>query len=898
MRILQSPRRWQLSLAFYLMAIIGVMTIVATLYLSEVTRRTIQGSVESNQSWANRLATLTELQQAVVDLNVRAKASDKLDATRVRVRRSHALRSLDEILARLRSDLRGGLTLAEESRVSDALSEIAAEVNALIVDSDLALDWSEVGDAVGATAATAAMDQHLAHIIAASGRLQQTIQALQRQTFAQQQLYLGDVQNFKYAFSAVVLVLVGTSIFIGGRVSRLAREVDESRHSYLESLEERDRDLHLANERLEAAIAERTTELKVSEGKFRTLVGNIPGACYRCADDADYTMEFISDAIIDICGYPASDFIGSTVRTYASIIHPDDLNMVAEVVGAGLAARRQYTIEYRVIHRDGAVRWVYEKGQGVFAADGAILHVDGAILDITERRRMEIEFRENEQRLKAIFSNVPGACYRAAHDLDFTMEFISDAIENIAGYPAGDFIGNRVRSFVSIIHPDDRDMVERVASEAVQARRPYMIEYRLVHSDGSIRWVHEKGQAEFDDDGEVRHLDGAIFDISDNREIREELAASEQKFKSLLTNIPGAVYRCAFDDDYTIAFVSDVIEDISGYPASDFVDNRVRSYASIIHPDDYVMVGEMTDETRSESHRSSIEYRIIHRDGSVRWVYDRGQGVYGVDGKLLHIDGAIFDITTRKDLETQLVDQKQMATIGQVAATVSHELRNPLGAIRNSMALVRQLTRDKQLGIDRALDRVDRNIERCTTIISELLDFTRRKELNRQPTSIDAWLEEMLAEQTLPPDVALERELGASDEVTIDRDKFRQVVVNLIENAAQALQDATWQPPEGHRRCIIVRTETAGPHVRLSVIDSGPGIPREVMDRIFEPLFTTKSFGVGLGLPTVRQIVEQHGGTINVESRINEGSTFTIWLPRQGEAASHPGESTSREAAA
>jgi PAS domain S-box-containing protein len=586
------------------------------------------------------------------------------------------------------------------------------------------------------------------------------------------------------------------------------------------------------------------------------------------------------------------------MRTYASIIHPDDLAMVAEVVGAGLAARRQYTIEYRVIHRDGSVRWVYEKGQGVFAADGAILHVDGAILDITERRRMEIEFRENEQRLKAIFSNVPGACYRAAHDLDFTMEFISDAIENIAGYPASDFVGNRVRSFVSIIHPDDREMVERVASAAVEARRSYMIEYRLLHSDGSIRWVHEKGQAEFDDKGEVRHLDGAIFDISDNHRIREELTASEQKFKSLLTNIPGAIYRCAFDADYTIAFISDVIEDISGYPASDFVDNRVRSYASIIHPDDYAMVGEMTDETRADRHRSSIEYRIIHRDGTVRWVYDRGQGVYGADGELLHIDGAIFDITTRKDLETQLVDQKQMATIGQVAATVSHELRNPLGAIRNSMALVRQVTRDKQLGIDRALDRVDRNIERCTTIISELLDFTRRKELNRQPTAIDPWLEEMLAEQTLPPDVALERELGASDEVAIDRDKFRQVVVNLIENAAQALQDPTWQPPEGHRRFIIVRTETAGPHVRLSVIDSGPGIAREVMDRIFEPLFTTKSFGVGLGLPTVRQIVEQHGGTIDVESRINEGSAFTIWLPRQGESGSRTDESATREAAA
>jgi PAS domain S-box-containing protein len=767
MRILQSLQRRQLSLAFYIMAMIGVLTIMATLYLSDVTRRTIQGSVESNQSWANRLATLTELQQAVVDLNVRAKASGKLDAMTVRVRRAHAQKNLNDILARLRSDLHDGLSPAEGRRVSDDLDEILAETNALIVDSDLALDGSQAGDPDGVSAATDAMDRRLSRIVAAAGRLQQSIQALQREAFAEQQLYLGDIQDFKYAFSAIVLVLVAASIYIGGRVSRLTREVDENRRGYLESLEARDRDLRLANERLEAAIAARTTELQVSEGKFRTLVGNIPGACYRCADDADYTMEFISDAIIDICGYPASDFIGNTARTYASIIHPDDLALVAELVGAGLAARRQYTIEYRVIHRNGSVRWVYEKGQGVFAADGTILHVDGAILDATESHK-----------------------------------------------------------------------------------------------------------------------------------IREELTASEQKFKSLLTNIPGAIYRCAFDATYTIAFISDIIEDISGYPASDFVDNRVRSYASIIHPDDYAMVGEMTDETRTDSHRSSIEYRIIHRDGSVRWVYDRGQGVYGADGKLLHIDGAIFDITTRKDLETQLVDQKQMATLGQVAATVSHELRNPLGAIRNSMALVRQLTRDKQLGVERALDRVDRNIERCTVIISDLLDFTRRKELNRQPTAIDAWLAEMLAEHLLPDGVALERDLRANDEVAIDREKFRQVVVNLVDNAAQALKDPIWQPPEGHRRCIIVRTETAGPHVRLSVIDSGPGIAPDVIARIFEPLFTTKSFGVGLGLPTVRQIVEQHGGTINVESRINEGSSFTIWLPRGGETSSHPGEAASRNVAA
>jgi signal transduction histidine kinase len=107
------------------------------------------------------------------------------------------------------------------------------------------------------------------------------------------------------------------------------------------------------------------------------------------------------------------------------------------------------------------------------------------------------------------------------------------------------------------------------------------------------------------------------------------------------------------------------------------------------------------------------------------------------------------------------------------------------------------------------------------------------------------------------------------------------VIVNLVDNAAQALTDPGWQPPTEPERRITVRSEAAGPYLKLSVIDTGCGIPADKLGRIFEPLFTTKSFGVGLGLPTVRQIIEQHGGTIDVESVVDQGTTFTIWLPRQ-----------------
>jgi signal transduction histidine kinase len=257
--------------------------------------------------------------------------------------------------------------------------------------------------------------------------------------------------------------------------------------------------------------------------------------------------------------------------------------------------------------------------------------------------------------------------------------------------------------------------------------------------------------------------------------------------------------------------------------------------------------------------------------------------------------GIRTDITARKraELELQkthdelkaatdrLAKQERLSMLGQVAGTVSHELRNPLSAIRNSMALLRQLTAGKVAGVERSLDRIDRNIERCARIINDILDFTRVKELQREPVTLDAWLGDTLNEIAVPPQVTVRREFQFGAELALDRDRFRQIVVNLVDNAAQALVDIGWACPDDRQRTIIVRTESAGPYVRLSVADNGPGIQADSLSKIFEPLFTTKSFGVGLGLPTVRQIVEQHGGTIDVESTVDQGTIFTIWLPRQ-----------------
>jgi len=234
-----------------------------------------------------------------------------------------------------------------------------------------------------------------------------------------------------------------------------------------------------------------------------------------------------------------------------------------------------------------------------------------------------------------------------------------------------------------------------------------------------------------------------------------------------------------------------------------------------------------------------------------------------------------------KTAQSELLRKEKLATLGQLTATVSHELRNPLGAMRPSMFVIQKRSDKKDEKMQQAIERVDRNVTRCDRIIDELLDFTRTTEIETQATNIDAWLNTTLSEITIPKGIELVYQPGLGElELGIDTGRMRRALINIIDNACQAMTSED-NPNQGKKDATLtVTTHLNDGRAEIEVSDTGPGIPDDVLPKIFEPLYSTKTFGVGLGMATIRQIAQQHGGDVEIKSTNSKGTTVGIWLPQ------------------
>ncbi len=492
--------------------------------------------------------------------------------------------------------------------------------------------------------------------------------------------------------------------------------------------------------------------------------------------------------------------------------------------------------------------------------------------NIIRRDELEKAFRESEDRFRDL---VEGSIEGIMIHRDFKPLFVNSTYAEIFGFDSPE----KVRAL---------DWVLELAAPHVQARAmgyaaarlrgddaPTDYEYEGLRNDGSTIWLDNRVRVIWWQ-GEPA-IQSTVIDITERKRVEDALRESEERLSLAAQSAKFGAWSRRIPGDEVVW--DERTEAIFGLEPGAF-EGTMEAFLARVHPDDRDRITTGHRRLIEEGVPHAVDFRIAWPNEEVRHIATRASVVRGDRDSSLQIIGMLQDITEQKRLESESLRQGRLATLGQLTATVSHELRNPLGVIRTSTFLVRDNLKHDNPLVQRSLERIERNIIRCDRIIDELLDFTRITEIEAEPTAIDAWLEETLNEQALPSGVALRSEFGIRNiAVPFDHDRFRRAIVNVFDNGCQAMVGEGRKDTGSEKHTLTVRTREHDGRVEVIFEDTGLGIPPDVYERIFEPLFSTKGFGVGLGLPVVKQIMEQHGGGIEIESEEGQGTRVCLWLP-------------------
>lgn len=232
-----------------------------------------------------------------------------------------------------------------------------------------------------------------------------------------------------------------------------------------------------------------------------------------------------------------------------------------------------------------------------------------------------------------------------------------------------------------------------------------------------------------------------------------------------------------------------------------------------------------------------------------------------------------------RETRATLARAERLGEMGRLSGTVAHELRNPLGVIATSIAVIEARSREARLDLEAALSRAHRSIRRCESIITEHLDFARAKGHRPEFAILDDWLSGVLHEMPLSEKVILDRDLGTGGAIVhIDPESLRRALINLIDNACQAMAAKMAGADTGEPR-LAVTSRIEGGGLEITVSDNGPGITPDTLSRITEPLFSTRVSGTGLGLPVVQRIMDDHGGSLRIDSTPGQGTQVILRLP-------------------
>ena len=478
------------------------------------------------------------------------------------------------------------------------------------------------------------------------------------------------------------------------------------------------------------------------------------------------------------------------------------------------------------------------------------------VRDITDRVRAEQELQAREARLQLLAAGTQEAIWEWSPDRNEL--WTNDAYRQMLG--AASDPETFIEEWLSRVHPEDREKALAVGRRTIDSKpATWRHEYRLRQTDGTYRVVLDRGHNMESPSGE-RHVIGSMLDITSLRE-------AERRYRELVEDVTDILYTVDLEGRFLS--LSRSFERSTGHRVEEWIG---RPFAELFMPHSVEAAMEHFRQTLRGDVGIISEYDLKSRSGAIVTVEVASQPRF-VDGLVAGMIGMARDVTEHRTITRKLEEAKRMSSLGQVAASLAHEFNNVLMGIQPFVEVIGRNVPGTRT-INDALDHITRAISRGKRASQEILRFANPKEPQLFDIDVRAWLPNLLGQlmASLPPSIALSSSMDASVRfIRGDREHLEQVITNLVFNARDAIA--------GRGTIHVGATVAEDDLVQISVCDDGSGIPPDVLDRIFEPLFTTKRNGTGLGLAIARRLVEGQGGTLTAENRPTGGAAFHLLLP-------------------
>jgi len=486
--------------------------------------------------------------------------------------------------------------------------------------------------------------------------------------------------------------------------------------------------------------------------------------------------------------------------------------------------------------------------------------------------RIRKQARAVEARYGSLVESLPALVYVAEPYPPYSPIYISPNFASL-GYSLEEWY-HRPDLWVRVLHPEDRDHVLRETEAARASRGENEYEYRVVTRDGAVRWVHDRGRFVLDQELKPVYWQGIILDVTERRSAEIALRASEERYRDLFENAKDIIYTRDLEGRFTS--INKAVERLTGFSPDEIARLNVKE---VVLPEYAVVIDWTNEKTLAGEEIPPHEVEVQTRDGR-RMAFEVSNRLILQDGVPVGVQGIARDITERKQFQLKLAQSEKLSALGQLVSGVAHELNNPLASVIGHAQLLLRACSDADV-VDR-LDIINKEAERARRIVQNLLSFARQHNPCRTEVDVNELLASTLELRQYEMDangVSVRTDLGPIPRILADGHQLRQVFLNIIVNAEQAIVEL------GRGGTITVTTLMSDAdgdgRVVIKIADSGPGIASDQITKIFDPFFTTKPVGTGtgLGLSISYGIIQEHKGAISVESQPGSGTVFTIEVP-------------------